>query len=233
MKTLPTNVFGYLVMLVFCAGVAARDADSAQEPPNLGVLKVQLKDYHSREYALEVATVLSEAGKWIKKRAPQVKNPAIVLDVDETSLSNWEQLVANDFAFIPNGLCSVPAQMPCGNSGWDQSLRATAIQPTLQLFQDAKKMGVAIFFITGRFDDPVERSATELNLWLVGYRGWEKLYMRQDRAGTVSAFKTGARETIEHDGYTIIANVGDQRSDLEGGHAEKTFKVPNPFYFIP
>jgi acid phosphatase len=28
----------------------------------------------------------------------------------------------------------------------------------------------------------------------------------------------------------IIANMGDQASDLAGGHAEKTFKLPNPFY---
>jgi len=27
--------------------------------------------------------------------------------------------------------------------------------------------------------------------------------------------------------------VGDQLSDLSGGHAERTFKVPNPFYFVP
>jgi len=28
----------------------------------------------------------------------------------------------------------------------------------------------------------------------------------------------------------IIANIGDQESDLAGGFAEKTFKLPNPFY---
>jgi hypothetical protein len=28
-------------------------------------------------------------------------------------------------------------------------------------------------------------------------------------------------------------NVGDQQSDLDGGFAEKAFRVPNPFYFIP
>lgn len=51
---------------------------------------------------------------------------------------------------------------------------------------------------------------------------------------SVSKFKTAAREKIENGGvYTIIANVGDQDSDLAGGHAERTFKVPNPFYFIP
>ncbi|MGB6550988.1 MAG: HAD family acid phosphatase [Xanthobacteraceae bacterium] len=30
----------------------------------------------------------------------------------------------------------------------------------------------------------------------------------------------------------MIANVGDQESDLSGGYAEKTFKLPNPFYYI-
>jgi hypothetical protein len=41
------------------------------------------------------------------------------------------------------------------------------------------------------------------------------------------------RERIEKDGYTIIANAGDQPSDLAGGHAEMTFLLPNPFYRIP
>ena len=30
-----------------------------------------------------------------------------------------------------------------------------------------------------------------------------------------------------------IANLGDQESDLIGGHAERTFKLPNPFYLMP
>jgi putative acid phosphatase of HAD superfamily subfamily IIIB len=34
-------------------------------------------------------------------------------------------------------------------------------------------------------------------------------------------------------GYTIIANMGDQLSDLEGGFAECAFKVPNPLYTVP
>ena len=33
-------------------------------------------------------------------------------------------------------------------------------------------------------------------------------------------------------GYLIILNVGDQESDLTGGFADRTFKLPNPFYFI-
>ena len=48
-----------------------------------------------------------------------------------------------------------------------------------------------------------------------------------------SDYKTSRRVDIENRGYAIIASVGDQKSDLAGGHAEMTFKIPNPFYFIP
>ena len=34
-------------------------------------------------------------------------------------------------------------------------------------------------------------------------------------------------------GYDIVANFGDQFSDLNGGFADKTFKMPNPNYFMP
>jgi len=46
-------------------------------------------------------------------------------------------------------------------------------------------------------------------------------------------FKTPARVEIEQAGYTIIANIGDQPSDLAGGHAERTFLLPDPFYRVP
>jgi acid phosphatase len=62
-------------------------------------------------------------------------------------------------------------------------------------------------------------------------------------SGRVSDYKTAVREAIEAGGtcqasggstpVTIIANVGDQQSDLVGLHSERTFKLPNPFYFIP
>jgi hypothetical protein len=33
--------------------------------------------------------------------------------------------------------------------------------------------------------------------------------------------------------YRIVANVGDQYSDLAGGHEDIGFKLTNPFYFLP
>src|SRR6185437_4465336 len=71
------------------------------------------------------------------------------------------------------------------------------------------------------------------NLNKVGYLGLspDHLYMRRKGfPGPVENFKMAARTEIEQKfNVTIIANVGDQDSDLVGGHAERTFKVPNPF----
>ena len=46
-------------------------------------------------------------------------------------------------------------------------------------------------------------------------------------------YKSGARAAIEDQGYKILASVGDQYSDLAGGHEAVAFKLPNPFYFLP
>ena len=34
-------------------------------------------------------------------------------------------------------------------------------------------------------------------------------------------------------GTTIVANFGDQFSDLIGGYADRTVKLPNPTYYLP
>ena len=59
--------------------------------------------------------------------------------------------------------------------------------------------------------------------------------MEPSDAHYVSAadFKAPQRAQIEQQGYTIIANVGDQPSDLDGGFSQRTFLLPNPFYRIP
>ena len=45
-------------------------------------------------------------------------------------------------------------------------------------------------------------------------------------------WKARTRRAIERRGYRIVVNVGDQRSDLDGGHALRRFKLPNPMYVI-
>ena len=46
-------------------------------------------------------------------------------------------------------------------------------------------------------------------------------------------YKSATRQYIESLGYDIVANFGDQYSDFNGGFEDKTFKLPNPSYFLP
>ena len=61
------------------------------------------------------------------------------------------------------------------------------------------------------------------------------MLLKPDALATPSAvdFKAAERENLIAQGYVIVVNMGDQMSDLDGGHAERTYKLPNPFYFIP
>jgi len=46
-------------------------------------------------------------------------------------------------------------------------------------------------------------------------------------------YKSAIRKEIEREGYRIWGNVGDQWSDLQGEcSGKRTFKLPNPMYFI-
>ncbi len=122
---------------------------------------------------------------------------------------------------------------PCGFNRWILKSSAEAIEPARKLFEAAKFNGVAVIFITGRPDK--QRDATILNLDHAGFGGWTELRTRPDRDDrTVQDYKTAERIKVEAEpeGYIIIANVGDQMSDIDGGHGGCTFKVPNPFYFI-
>jgi len=200
------------------------------QPLNLGELKLQILHYVcSGAYDSEVAKVLSEAQTYVEARTGEVSRPAIVLDIDETSLSNWEEIFHNDFGFFAEGDCDLNSKRACGQGDWDRSARAVAIAPTVDLFNAAKAHHVAVFFITGRRDVWGERDATEFNLHKVGYDGWDGLYLRPQESNehSVAPYKTWARSDIEAHGYTIIANVGDQWSDLANGHAERRFKLPN------
>jgi acid phosphatase len=206
------------------------------QPLNIGQLKRQVMDYVcAGDYDRDIAKALAEAKSFVEQRAGAVKKPALVLDIDETSLSNWAELRADDFGFIANGPCVLTRHAGCGDRAWELSARGEAIGPTRELFNAAKAKGVAVFFITGRAGDRALRAATQRNLRKAGYQGWTRLVMRDDASKKLYAdeYKTRERAKIEAEGFTIIASVGDQESDLKGGHAERTFRVPNPFYLIP
>ena len=157
--------------------------------------------------------------------------PAIVLDIDETSLSNWPAYRVNGWVRILNGECDLQ-QGPCGLRAFQARGQSTAIQPTLHLAQRAEALGVAVFFITGR--PAALRAATERNLREQGYQWTDVMFVPDGAKFTsVADFKAAERKRIAEQGYTILLTMGDQDSDLRGGYAERTFKLPNPVYVVP
>jgi len=193
-----------------------------------GELVKAVRDYHdSGRYDRDLTAVDGAAQSYFDARLaawPKAskRKPAIVLDIDETSLSNYKNLAASNFTNTVGALAVgvVNADDP-------------PVLPTLHLFQAARNNRIAVFFITGRPDNiPGVRSQTQANLQRAGYHGWAGLSLNPGGLATVP-YKSGERAKIEQGGYRIVANVGDQESDLQGGHADRAFKLPNPFYFIP
>jgi acid phosphatase len=212
-----------LVLLAGCASAA---------PPNLVEAKREVAAYvASGRYEAEIASVASRAVAHVESRARDGGKLAIVLDIDETALSNLPSFRANDWGFVVRGPRELPAG-PCGLGAWIGMARAEAIKPVLELARLARARGVRVFFLTGRPERL--RAATERNLKAAGYE-WTGLILKPDALNPASAveFKAPERKKLLDQGYVIIGNLGDQASDLDGGFAERTYKLPNPFYFIP
>ena len=202
---------------------------SFAEPQNLDTLKTELRSYHDTgAYNKELAQVAKQAETYINtkveanQKAEKPARLAIVLDIDETTLSNYNGIINRKF-------CDDQKLISRDIHKAD----APAIAPMLALYKDAREKNVAIFFVTGR--SPKFQRSTEKNLKQAGYTSWDGLYFRpkQDENQSVIPYKTQVRANITREGYTIIASIGDQTSDLTGGYAEKTFKLPNPYYHLP
>lgn len=145
--------------------------------------------------------VMNQALPYLKQRIAATEpgeKQAIVFDIDNTTLET-------DFGF---------------------SYPQPANQPVLDVAEYAQDHGVALFFVTAR--PGIIYSATDYNLDHVGY-DVSGLYVRSfvDLFKDVAAYKTAQRADIENKGYTIIANIGNSATDLSGGHAEKTYKLPD------
>ncbi|TPW71824.1 hypothetical protein FJ658_09885 [Schumannella sp. 10F1B-5-1] len=169
------------------------------------------------------------------------KNPAIVLDADDTTLWTYDMEVA-DMKFVFD---------PAEQDVWVQDQRFPATPSMQSLVSVAKKAGCTIVGLTGRNDD--QKDATIANLAKVGYSGFtaENYYTKWTGVGasqqpsyihcaaakcTTVEYKSQTRAHVQaKDGgkHTIVANFGDQYSDLLGGSSLSAVKLPNPTYYLP
>ena len=94
--------FCLAVLLIGSAGCATGPV----EPRNLSLLKEEILGYvDSGRYAKEVETISTSAMSWIERRASErgaaASRLAVVLDIDETILSNLPHMRVMDFGYLP------------------------------------------------------------------------------------------------------------------------------------
>lgn len=175
-------------------------------------------------YTEIVGDVASEALTLLEDRVAARKRGeklAVVFDVDETVLSNIEQLEGSGYCFVRKDW-----------NAWVESGAPSAMAGIKAVYDYAQAHEIAVVLITGR--KASQREATERALRSAGFDGWDALIVRDKSEQEMSAseYKSGRRAKLEREGYTVVLNLGDQHSDLDGGHAERTLLMPNPFYFV-
>ncbi|MFF3646876.1 HAD family acid phosphatase [Streptomyces sp. NPDC002564] len=241
--------------------VATADQDrprATAEPHNIGLLVGEIDAYYGATkgadgvwksspdspYAKDLARIQAKAKKDIKKAARRAdhghrhgKKPAVVLDVDDTALLSFDYEKSTNYTY--------------NNDSWDEYVKEAkrpAVFGMPELVAYAKRKGVEVFFLTGLAES--QRQGAVTNLARAGYATpLDRAHVfTKDKANppaylshcaTPAAwkcdtvqFKEGTRKHIESTGYDIVGSFGDQVSDLAGGYADKTYKLPNPTYFV-
>jgi hypothetical protein len=236
---------------------------SANQITNIDVLRQQIRNYYgdplgtgvfapNGNYAKEATSVARAGSRWLAARHHTRSKDghttkAIVLDVDDTTLTTWNYEIHSNWAYNPSD-----------NATYVLGQQFPATPGMVAMVNKAKREGYAIFFITGR---PTSQEAATLgNLTAdgigvdAGYPapttlpdGEDGLFTKPDLADypdylnaacnyqkcTTIQYKSATRAHIESMGYDIVASFGDQYSDLKGGYADRGFKMPNPNYYLP
>lgn len=221
---------------------APRHGDSI---PNVTLVENQIKAYYGDtvvgtdhlpspdgNYAHEVERIADKAQHSLAHQHVGSGKPALVFDVDDTTLNTYNYEIFSGFAYNP-----------VTNADYVNNERFPAVFGMPGLVNWANDHGYTVFFLTGRPE--AQRAGTEGNLAKVGYQApadTTHLYLKDQTVPWLSfcaptcttiQYKSSTRAHIESLGYHIVANFGDQFSDLEGGHADQTYKIPNPMYYLP
>jgi len=220
--------------------LASGSKGGGQPDPHNATFEEVVDYYESGRFAKDTARVAKRARKFLRKRLggkPSRGHHAIVFDIDDTLLSTYEcQRKHGDFGSTELALCLIEETAQT-TTGAGPGL--PPIEPVRRLYNLAQRLRVRVFLITGR-PELLRRHSID-NLRARGFRGNFKLTM-QDTVGfldntlngkSLVPYKAGERARIERSGWRILVNIGDQQSDLDGGHARRTYKVPNPMYFTP
>jgi hypothetical protein len=207
-------------------------------------------------YAVEAASVAADGGRWLSTgdRANSNAMKAIVLDVDDTTLATWNYELCSNWAFDPvsNGqfvtdqrFPAVPGMVAMASQAATDGYAIIFLTGRGQA-QEAATLGNLThdgIGVDAGYPAPTTLTSGEDGLFTKPPVGSYPAYLNKPEfcAASIAAnrscptiqYKSGVRAHIEDLGYDIVANFGDQFSDLTGGFADKTFKMPNPNYYLP
>jgi acid phosphatase len=190
-------------------------------PVNLLIAKKNvMKYYESGTYSNDLKDIISNAEDEINKIKLDT-NSTVVFDVDETSLSNYESIKKIYFGYDPQKW-----------DNWINEAKAPAI-PEVKMFYDfVNSKKIKVVFLSSRKSSQYD--VTYRNLKNAGYSEFDTLILKDNSDSNISSFdfKSRQRELLTQKGYDIIADIGDQTSDLEGKFHGLQIKLPNYLYII-
>lgn len=200
-------------LLLLTATAALADTNRVNDTPDqLRAMKASYEKDITRRYGEATKTLDAQLRKHPKK-------PTVVMDIDETTLSNWNCFDAADFDLGALATCVVTG-------------RSVAFPAAKTFIKHARAKHVAIAFITGT--PQAACKLREKNLISQGIKKPFTMTCRpaSDTRRTVVPYKSGARKALVKKGATIVLDIGDQQSDLDGGYANKVQRLNNPIYII-
>ena len=193
----------------------------ATVPINLTTSKEEVIYYYeSGNYEKELDKVINKAMD-VFKSIPVTDSSAVVFDIDETALSNYEINKELDFGYVPELW-----------DKWIEEAKAPPIAGVKMLYDFLKEKGFIIIFITGR--KGYQYNSTFKNLVCDGYKNFDTLIVRKSYENKLTAkeYKSKKREELTKKGFNIVGDIGDQHSDLDGPDHGVQVKIPNYMYII-
>jgi predicted secreted acid phosphatase len=224
--------------------------------PNVDIVKSTIRTYYAADATHKanktsspyISEMSSFSEKWAEKLANSctkgVRNhekPAVVFDADDTTLWTYDmEDGAMGFDFNPTL-----------QDQWVKDESFPAVPGMPRVVHAAAKAGCKIVGITGRTGDQRLATIDNLNRYYDGAFESRYYFTKPGKTGqfepyvdcamdtdptkcSTIEYKSSTRKYVEdHFGFHIIANFGDQFSDLIGGSSERVAKLPNPTYYLP
>jgi len=160
---------------------------SSNQPVNLRTAKDLVKDYYeSGKYDEEMNEIIKDAEEKFSKVVVK-NNSAVIFDVDDTALSNYEISKKLDYGYDFNII-----------QEWVLNAKLPAIKQTKGLYDFLKSKNVKLIFLTGRTSE--EYDATYRNLIEQGYTGFDTLIVRNDEQKKTEAqtFKSDLERRLQN-----------------------------------